>query len=323
MTLKTTIPAKTLAANMPDIVLESSASVDFVIKAEGNTVLTEHYNPDTNNEIAIRGLDNVLKKLLYGTLEYGSQTEGRMTIDFQVDGASIGTTVAIASSYYVPKMLGDLTAAILRRNKGGMSYLAYPKIMTVLGVITAELSNAAGETLKTVTIGAANTITTQNCNAAEMFGSSLAETGVLVKYLIGGEAKAYDLISNEQNKGYMVLRFLNSYDMAESVVAKGVHTVKPGISQTSSSYHGRNVVFDVQKTDEYTVKSGAMMTVGEYRTWGDLASTRKAQILYDGNWYDIIIDKPSYTQTLRTGEYGEAEISFKMAKESENGIINI
>ena len=55
------------------------------------------------------------------------------------------------------------------------------------------------------------------------------------------------------------------------------------------------------------------LTEAEYASWSDLITSRKAEVLMNGQWLPILITKANYTQVKRSMGMNRVEISFKMA----------
>ena len=108
------------------------------------------------------------------------------------------------------------------------------------------------------------------------------------------------------------VRFLNRYDVMESVIAQ-VITEKPTVNDETALMYGQRTRFSVKSSTEYTIKSGLLKYKDQFDTWQDLLTSRKAQILMHDQWIDIIINKSNYTRHRRDFYGSQVELSFQTA----------
>ena len=103
------------------------------------------------------------------------------------------------------------------------------------------------------------------------------------------------------------------HDVPQTMMTPLPLDIKPGFSDQASMMYGRQVRYSVDQNDEYILRSGEVHSQEEYASWSDLATSRKAEVLMNGQWVPIIVTKTNYTQIRRSMGRNRVEISFKMA----------
>ena len=86
-----------------------------------------------------------------------------------------------------------------------------------------------------------------------------------------------------------------------------------GTTDDVSTMYGLRTRFSVQSSTEYTLHSGALHHDDEQDTWQDLLLSRKAQILWQGQWTDIVVTKSNFTRQRQQFRRQNIEISFQTA----------
>lgn len=294
------------AADVDDIIISGvSESKTFTLTKDGVSILQETYNYDSEGRIRITGLAQILSTALYGELKEGVQTHANALIGINVTGES-----AISREIYAMRLQNpddpDGEKMVLAMAADGICYPGQPLLITVIGVVTVRLSRP-GRTITTTDIGEAGTVTTVDCDPAKLFPNHYGAGSYMD---IGSEIER--IILPRPDDSLVTVRFLNRYDVPESLTALYM-TEKPSVSDDVSMMYGRRVRFGVTSTTEYTLQSGQLRSEREYDTWQDLLTSRKAQLLWRGQWIDIIITKSNYTRQRRMFYNSKAEISFQTA----------
>ena len=111
---------------------------------------------------------------------------------------------------------------------------------------------------------------------------------------------------------FVTVRFLNRYDMPESLTAAYM-TEKPSVTDDTAQMFGNKARFSVKSATEYTLHSGRLYSDWQYDTWQDLLTSRKAQLLWHGQWIDIVVTKGNYTRNRREMYRTQVEVSFQTA----------
>lgn len=308
MTMNDPYPQSRFAADGDDMVISGlSQSIGFQLRVNGVTVMNETYNYDTQGQVAIRGLAGVLSQCLYGTLIMGGQPNASATVEFLVDGS-----VAWSKTLYAMRMQNPVDPqgekrllAVARRT---VCHPGSPHVLTFIGQQTASLCSADGTVLRSVSVGQSGTVYAEDCDPRRLFPNDW-QRGAYVSFC-GGEQLAY--IAGAVCEDNVPVRFLNRYDVPESVVAAYIEE-KPQTQDDVSLMYGRRVRFTVKSATDYTLKSGLLHHPEEYDAWQDLLTSRKAQVFVHGQWTDIVVTKPNYSR-LRRRHYGtQVQVTFQTA----------
>ena len=306
MTLNDPYSSK-FAADGEDILISGlSNSVTFELRVNGNTVVSETYNYDADGQVRIGGIADMVSRCLYGTLAVASQPNAKATVDFLIDGATIYSHTLYSSRLKNPYDPAGQKAvmAVARRTTcppGSPFYL------TFTGSTAASLRRADGSEIRSVSVGSPGTVYTQDCDPGTLFGSSW-EQGSHVTF--GGEMTVR--IGSAACEDNVAVRFLNRYDVMESLVAAYM-VEKPTVEDDTSVMFGRRTRFDTKSSTEYTLSSGRLDYPEQMDTWQDLLTSRKAQVMFNGQWTDIVVTKANYTRLRRQFYSSQAEVSFQTA----------
>lgn len=311
------------AADCQDLILQSADSVDFTLKQNDNLIISETYNPDMSSQIAVRGISEIISSCLYGDFLVGSQANGFGTFTFMF-GTETAATAKLYNSHF--RNGNDLNGknVILSHAKIDVSYPGIVHYLTMIGNIKATLYGSDDAELANTTLVGSD-LATIDCDPKTLFPDNYTN-GSYIKYVSTDDATLpsfKSFIIQKVPSQANIFRFLNIYDMPETVVSRVPITVKPTFSDSVSYMNNQKRRFDVTPTDEYTCDSGAMMLRDEYFTWRDFMNCRRAEILFQDNWYPIIVTKSNFTQTLDSSVFDKVEFNFTMSKIKDNGIISI
>lgn len=291
------------AAQAGDIVLGNvENSKEFQLLKGAQLILKETYNYDADHNIRITGLADVLTQALYGTLTVGEQLNAKAAFTVKLTGEE-----DITADIYSMRLqnLRDPSGlkSVLAVAPNGVCHPGRQLLITVIGVVTVGLVG----TNYTTTIGAADKVTTVNCDPAVLFSEHYQEGAALN---IGNEA-VRQILPPACDEAITV-RFLNRYDMPETLTARHL-TEKPATTDDVSSMYGLKTRFNVLSNTEYTLNSGALHYQDEYDTWQDLLTSRKAQIFWQNQWIDIVVSRSNYTRQRRDFYKTHIEMSFQTA----------
>ena len=291
------------AAQAGDISLSNvTTSREFQLLKGSQLILKETYNYDADHNIRITGLADVLTQALYGTLTVGEQLNAKSAFTCKLTGEEDITATLYAMRMLNPKDMSGLKT-VLAVAGNGVCYPDVQKLVTVIGVVTVSL---VGTNLTTA-IGSAGAVTTVNCDPKVLFPNNWQNGRALN---IGNELLLQ--ILPEPCTDRVQIRFLNRYDMPETLLAH--HLVeKAGTTDDVSTMYGLRTRFSVQSSTEYTLHSGALHHDDEQDTWQDLLLSRKAQILWQGQWTDIVVTKSNFTRQRQQFRRQDIEISFQTA----------
>lgn len=262
--------------------IASNDTVNASLTVNGTVVLSEKYSP-ANGQITIRGLRNVLEAAIYG--ELGSA---------QNHAAAI-VQLTVGSQSFTPPG-GYLFASRLKNPRdpnGSNSIMAAGDIVAVSGpngfITPATYTYISGTTVLVQALSSGTD------------GQTLANG---LKLWIDHTACPEKAVA---------VRFLNRYDVPQTMMTVEPLQVKPGFQDKTSMMYGNHVRYSVEQNDEYILKSGQIHSEAEYASWSDLITSRKAEVLMNGQWLPILITKANYTQIKRSMGMNRVEISFKMA----------
>lgn len=262
--------------------ISSNDTVNASLTVNGTVVLSEKYSP-ANGQITIRGLRNVLEAAIYG--ELGSA---------QNHAAAI-VQLTVGSQSFTPPG-GYLFASRLKNPRdpnGSNSIMAAGDLVAVSGP-NGFITPA------TYTYISSTTVLVQALSSGTD-GQTLANG---LKLWIDHTACPEKAVA---------VRFLNRYDVPQTMMTVEPLQIKPGFQDKTSMMYGNHVRYSVEQNDEYILKSGQIHSEAEYASWSDIVTSRKAEVLMNGQWLPILITKANYTQVKRSMGMNRVEISFKMA----------
>lgn len=292
------------AADAADIAYQANDPITLYIKKDDSIILKETYTPDGSGNIHVRGLARLISQALYGQLGATDQTAtGKATF-----GIYVNTTSAAAWQRDIYSMRlqnprdpggsNTVMSAVARRTH----HQGSPLLLTMAGEVTAVLYYAGGTLVANQTYGSAGRITTADL---QPFADSMPGATQLI---VGNQEISIVAPACEDA---VEVRFLNRYDMPESITAAYMEE-KPSAADDVSQMYGMRTRFDVKSATEYVLKSGPLQ-LDEADLWQDLLTARRAQVRVHGQWVDILVTKASHTRHRRRHYGSQAEISFQTA----------
>lgn len=302
------------AADCQDILItEAEQSQAFMLMKGGTIILQETYNYDTDGNIRIAGLAQILSQTLYGDLKTGEQAHARDTFGFYLgEDRLFGSDKTVYAMRLQNPNDPDGEKEILSVAHNGACVPGHPHLITVIGPKSVRLMSGS-TTLGSVYIGDIGKVMTADCDPAQLFPSGYRNgDAIVIEDVSTPAAESVRRRIQQPCDDMVTVRFLNRYDMPECVTARYM-TEKPTAQDDVSMMHGRRVRFSVKSSTEYTLASGKLDYPEQFDTWQDLLTSRKAQILWQGEWIDIIITKSNYTRHRRRFHSSQVEISFQTA----------
>lgn len=297
-------PSK-FAADCQDILItDADASLTFTLTKDSVPILNETYNPDSEGQIRIAGLARILSQSLYGELKEGVQGHAAATFEFKINDATKFRKSVCAMRIQNPDD-PEGEKQVLVAGADGVCYPDQPLLITVVGRQTVRIARP-GHNIGSTSIGTDGKITTVDCDPAKLFPSNHSQATFID---IGDE------VERQIRRGcddMVTVRFLNRYDMPECVTARYM-TEKPAVQDDVAVMYGHKTRFGVKSSTEYTLASGKLAFADQFDTWQDLLTSRKAQLLWHGQWVDIIVTKSNYTRQRRQFHSSQVEISFQTA----------
>lgn len=289
------------AAQVDDIVLTNvNTSRTLELLKNDQLILKETYNYDTEGNIRVSGLADVLTQAIYGELKVGEQSNAKADITIAMTSEEDVEATLYAMRLLNPRdMAGNKVVLAVAPN--GVCYPGTQKLVTVIGEVTVGLVG----TNHTTTIGTADQVTTVDCDPMVLFPENWTEGSAIN---IGSELMLQ--IQPPVCQDNVCVRFLNRYDVPETLVAKYM-TDKPSAQDDTAVMYGRRTRFDVKSTSEYTLYSGQLHHKDEADSWQDLLTARKAQILQHDVWHDIVVTKSSISLDRRHLYGSKIEVTFQ------------
>lgn len=315
MTVRDPYPQSKFAIDGQDIVVDGlENSISFMIGVSGSGIIVnETYNYDNDGQVVIRGISDLMAKCVYGELTTGRQVNARKTVDFYINDEVLFTRGIYASRLhnpFDPNGQKYVMAVASRR----ICYPGHPFYVTAIGQHEVKLYHPNGSLITTVTAGAPSSeggaVYTTDYDPAVLFPNHYQQAA----YMEIRDEMRVDIFRNNQPDA-VDIRFLNRYDVMESVIAHYM-TEKPAVQDDVSMMGGKRTRFSVKSNTDYTLFSGKLIFQEEFDTWQDLLASRKAQILMHGLWQDIIITKSNYTRQRRQFYSSQVELTFQTAKTS-------
>lgn len=315
MTVRDPYPQSKFAIDGQDIVVDGlENSISFMIGVSGSGIIVnETYNYDNDGQVVIRGISDLMAKCVYGELTTGRQVNAKKTVDFYINDEVLFTRGIYASRLhnpFDPNGQKYVMAVASRR----ICYPGHPFYVTAIGQHEVKLYHPNGSLITTVTAGAPSSeggaVYTTDYDPAVLFPNHYQQAA----YMEIRDEMRVDIFRNNQPDA-VDIRFLNRYDVMESVIAHYM-TEKPAVQDDVSMMGGKRTRFSVKSNTDYTLFSGKLIFQEEFDTWQDLLASRKAQILMHGLWQDIIITKSNYTRQRRQFYSSQVELTFQTAKTS-------
>lgn len=297
------------AADAEDIDYQCNRSIRFEIRKSGTTILEETYTPDNDSYVHVRGLAGILSQCLYGTLGATDQTPtAKDTFTFHVNGASLFGNKEIYAMRLRNPADPNGRKKVMAVAAHSTAHAGTPMLVTVIGFLPTYLYRSDGSVLSARSIGSADSVTTVDIDPATLYPDTYRDGSHID---IGGEM-CVDILPPLCSNDAVAVRFLNRYDMPESLVAAYLEE-KPQAQGDTAVMYGRRTRFDVKSSTEYTLKSGPVRHREQFDTWQDLLTSRKAQVLWHGQWTDIIVTKANYTRHRRNFYGQQVEMAFQTA----------
>lgn len=291
------------AAQVGDIVVENCDTSRTLQLLKGSQlILKETYNYDTDRQIRIGGLADVITQALYGELKEGEQTAAKAAFTVRLTGEEDITATLYAMRLQNPRDPSGQKCVLVAAPRG-VCHPGTQQLVTVIGQVTVGLVGAN----LTTTIGTTGKVETVDCDPAVLFASHY-EQGMALN--IGNEL-LLDIVA-PVCEDQVEVRFLNRYDMPQTLVAQYMEE-KPQTQDGTAMMHGQRTRFDVKSTTEYTLHSGPLHDSSETDSWQDLLMARKAQVRVHGQWHDIVVTKSNITRQRLKFHGPKIDITFQTA----------
>ena len=297
------------AADVKDVLISEARESRSVQLVKGDQIiLNETYNYDNDGNIRIGGLAEVISLSLYGELKMDDQPHAKDTFTLSIYNEEPVQHILYSMRLQNPHD-PEGTKNLMAVAEETVCYPGRPHLITAYGQQIIKLLSWNGTELDSITLNqrGLTSVYTYDLDPKEIFPGTY-HNGAWLN--IGSEQRVRILpyVSDE----FVTVRFLNRYDMPESLTAAYM-TEKPSVTDDTAQMFGNKTRFSVKSATEYTLHSGRLYSDWQYDTWQDLLTSRKAQLLWHGQWIDIVITKGNYTRKRREMYRTQAEVSFQTA----------
>lgn len=311
-----------LAADMPDYIIDTDSTITFSVQFNGKTILSEEYVPDAAYQVRVRKLGRFCAKALWGVWPSGDTTyQQRLsgTFSFLINGVKDIDVYVIFSRFtskkaaVTPGILSSIYEKVIRPDVD--EYVSF--FLKENFVVNATITDLTGKViLKTIYnhVGEQSicTFNVSYSHLKNLFGTDFNTCQI-------GDIKFH--VDRTSYAEKYIFRFLNMFDVPETVCAVGSMVMKGSDSSETGFLWGVERKFVVNPSDEYTVNSGVIFLQSDYRLWHDFLGAQQAQILVEGTWYDIVISANNYERDFRKNVLKAVEFSFRFADPDNNRVL--
>lgn len=312
-----------LAADMPDYIIDTDSTITFEVEFNGQKILSEEYVPDAAYQVRIRKIGRFCAKALWGVWPSANTTyQQRLsgTFSFLINGVKDTDTYVLFSRFTskktpaAPGVLSTVSEKVTRPDVPEFASF----YLTAGQPVMAEYIRSDGQKNSAVMythVGERSvcTLDTSYTRIRELFSDAEFNS-----YAVGGMTFHVDRTAYAEK---FVFRFLNAFDVPETVCAVGSMVLKGGDNSQTGFLWGVERRFVVDPADEYTVNSGVIFRQADYRLWHDFLGAQQAQIRIEDTWYDIVITNQNYERDFRKNVLKAVEFSFRFADPDNNRVL--
>lgn len=314
------------ASTMPDYIIETEVTINFSVQYQGKTILSEEYVPDGNYQVRIRKLGKFCMNALWGKwpdTDTYSQSAAAGTFSFLINGSKDTDTFLLFSRFQVASrsLLSMIQEKVTRPGAAEWCNFIMKNGENLTLAYTEDMVQWATQQIYTHS----STTSVVSINASLKRVETLTGKISLCAYEIrhsGGEKMTF-LVDKTSYLDCFCFRFLNNFDLPESVTTVGILTLKGGDESETGLLYGVTRKFEITPGDEYTANSGVIFSQADYRLWRDFLNTRQAEIYSSGTWLPIVITKQNYEREFRRNKLKAVEFNFQMADPEQNGLIEL
>lgn len=319
--------AMSFCRTMKDFIIDTEDTLSIVLKMNNTTVIEEEYSPDTNYQVRLWGLGDFISKLLYGSWTMGHIPGALFTIAI---GSTYTYSFYVVQQHSATKKSADASQWLMASKNQILAAGEPLPVNALLGTgdgITIIYKDTEGEEHTAELISASTeqsivSVTLDEDTVSELTGENNFESMDSFTLKAGNDIlTVYRYFGTFDESS--TFRFMNTYDCPEYLYMHGLLSGKPGSSDTIERMEGVDRKFTIDAIDEWTVNSGPIFQQSDYRKFRDFGMTQQAAILMDGDWLPILITKIDYERKMRNGVLDAVKFAFKMAKPSDNGLMDI
>ena len=322
---------KEFCATMRDYIIDTDVTITFVVKYGGKTILDEEYVPDANNQVRVRKLGKFCELALWGVWCAGEtswQTDAAGTFPFLINGVQDGQSFVMFSRMQTkkdadaPGWLREVNRKVTR--DGCKEYVSLVMGRGARVMVEGWLPDGLGTEVLLLSLDSASTVAPMTLDVSPERIKGLFPDLDLVRYVVNCNNNRYEfLIDKTRYLDTWCFRYKNVYDMPETLSAVGGISLKGNNEEDTATMFGIDRKFGVKVTDEYTVNSGVIMLQSDYKLWHNLLNAQEADVLVDGEWLPILIEKQKYEREFRRSVLKAVEFSFRMADPEQNNLIQV
>lgn len=324
-----------LTSMTPDFIFGTDVPITFSVKKEGVTLLSEKYDPDSDDKVYIRDLGRVFESYLSGVLSDGSQASISGAFRLYVDTLLIETTTALLCRAYTEQpasvFFADHKPLHLQFGKKvtlplAKEYLTfYLATEDMVQVSVQYLHDGAVSESELVTFyEAANTgfrtleITLRA--VADLFPAIDAKA--ILSYKIGaGEIFTQFNVDWNVYSDMKVFRYLNSFAVPASVCTRGEVSRKRSQTFETSKVGRIEKRFGIERTDTFKVSVGRKFSRTEELLLAELTQSELVEVYFRGSFREIVITEEDSDEAQRIGQFGDSSFSFRFADNRINNMV--
>ena len=311
----------TYSSGLSDYVIESADTVRVSIAKGEDILLNEQYSPDRYGKIHVRDFGKVCAQSLYSKFENGMQENLCAEFRLLVNGSARDRYTIVPARErrerfcYSPILL---TSATERSTSGEMQQLSVFAGSGDTVSVTGVSSDRTQNTAVLPSLPYRDGVRTFSCTLSDI--QSTLGVQDLVSYTVrAGNSSVLYRVDKRKGIHYTLFHYLNNFRCPELLVAKGLLTVKCADKSDAAYINGSKRKMSVTPADEYTVNSGPLGGLTEYRAWRDLINSERVLVSTVYGWRDIVINKSNATFSMDRSRPATVEFTFEMADPADNG----
>lgn len=330
--------AYNLTSMLRDIIITANEDLTIKIIIGFDVILQENYTPDNEGKIYIRDLGVLLKNYVSGS-GFDSLTQNNILLAFKLNINGADTAVyqilyCNAVSRISPEnfFLGKVFLHNMKRVKWVTTYTTEyktvyltetnsRKVEVFLTVFDGQNYNNTDKV--TLATSVSNTIKTINVSfnvIKALFPAINPDTIVAYRLALPDEISVY-MIDREHYILPLQFRFLNVFNVPETIVTRG-DVLRKGISTFEKSRISHvDRKFNVERSDEFAVNSGKIFSPHDYDRYAELFNSEDVEILFSGEWKKVIVTEDDSSVSLRAGSLNQKSFTFTFADPRDNNII--
>jgi hypothetical protein len=315
-----------LSSTIKDFILNSDASVTFKVMLGTEAILEETYSPTAAGLIRIRDLGKLFEAYLTGEFIQGEQTGLCKTFNFYLNAVASGSVTVLPCKAYAsaePNAFWGENLLTLQYSKKRTIALAKefqtayltpenPLMAKVYYLAEGVLAESEFVNLLVVTTAGFYTVDASFRKVALLFNSIPIDA--IVSYVAGlpGAYVEY-LVDRETYLSINNFVFLNSFQVPESIICRGLVTRKGIVSFDTAKIHRIERKYNVQRSDTFEVSVGKIFNKDEYRLVREMLSSELVKVFFAGEYRPIIITEEDMTLIERPGSFSTVKFTFRFA----------